>query len=39
MLTHAFAQKEPVFRDMSWDADTVYRQGSVIERWRKTKEN
>ena len=35
MLTHAFAQKEPVFRDMSWDADTVYRQGSVIERWRK----
>ena len=35
MLTRAFAQKEPVFRDMSWDADTVYRQGSVIERWRK----
>jgi putative heme-binding domain-containing protein len=35
MLTHVFAKKEPVFRDMSWDADTVYRQGSVIERWRK----
>ena len=35
MLTRAFAKKEPVFRDMSWDADTVYRQGSVIERWRK----
>ena len=35
MLTHVFAKKEPVFRDMSWDADTVYRQSSVIERWRK----
>ncbi len=35
MLTQVFAKKEPVFRDMSWDADTVYRQGSVIERWRK----
>ena len=35
MLTHAFVRQEPIFRDMSWDADTVYRQGSVIERWRK----
>ena len=35
MLTQVFAKKAPVFRDMSWDADTVYRQGSVIERWRK----
>ena len=35
MLTHVFARKELVFRDMSWDADTVYRQGSVIERWRR----
>tara|TARA_B100001115_G_scaffold183709_1_gene183432 strand:- start:692 stop:4546 length:3855 start_codon:yes stop_codon:yes gene_type:complete len=35
MLTLAFVRQEPVFRDMSWDADTVYRQGSVIERWRK----
>ncbi|MEE2990182.1 MAG: PVC-type heme-binding CxxCH protein, partial [Planctomycetota bacterium] len=22
------------FRDLSWEADTVYRQGTVIERWR-----
>ena len=35
MLTLAFVRQEPVFRDMSWDADTVYRQGSVIERWQK----
>lgn len=35
MLTHFFADKKPIFRDMSWEADTVYRQGSVIERWRK----
>ena len=23
------------FRDLSWEADTVFRQGSVIERWRE----
>ena len=23
------------FRDLSWEADTVFRQGTVIERWRK----
>ena len=23
------------FRDFTWEADTVYRQGTVIERWRK----
>lgn len=36
MLTHAFAadSKGPRFRDLSWEADTVDRLGSVIERWR-----
>ncbi|MBM82457.1 MAG: hypothetical protein CMJ78_17980 [Planctomycetaceae bacterium] len=33
-LTRAFADAQPKFRDWSWEADTVYRQGSVIERWR-----
>lgn len=35
MLTHQFASARPKFRDWSWEADTVFRQGSVIERWRK----
>ena len=34
MLTQAFAAARPRFRDLSWEADTVFRQGSVIERWR-----
>jgi putative heme-binding domain-containing protein len=35
ILTHAFAAQRPKFRDLAWEADTVFRQGSVIERWRK----
>ncbi|MEM7395853.1 MAG: hypothetical protein AAF492_26260, partial [Verrucomicrobiota bacterium] len=34
MLTHAFAQARPKFRDLSWEADTVFAQGTVLERWR-----
>ena len=35
MLTHEFAAARPRFRDLSWEADTVFQQGTVIERWRK----
>ncbi|MEK6239495.1 MAG: c-type cytochrome [Planctomycetales bacterium] len=35
ILTHAFADKPPKFRDLSWEADTAFRQGTVIERWRR----
>ena len=35
MLTRAFAAGRPRFRDLSWEADTVFRQGTVIERWRE----
>ncbi|MFT7641369.1 MAG: putative heme-binding domain-containing protein [Pirellulaceae bacterium] len=35
ILTDAFAANLPKFRDLAWEADTVFRQGSVIERWRK----
>jgi putative heme-binding domain-containing protein len=35
MLTASFAESAIRFRDWSWEADTVYRQGSVVERWRK----
>ncbi|MDP6118460.1 MAG: c-type cytochrome [Planctomycetota bacterium] len=35
MLASAFAASRPKFRDLSWEADTVFRQGTVIERWRK----
>ena len=35
ILTRSFARARPRFRDLSWEADTVFRQGSVIERWRK----
>ncbi|MCH8922973.1 MAG: HEAT repeat domain-containing protein [Planctomycetes bacterium] len=35
VLTQRFAAARPKFRDWSWEADTVFRQGSVIERWRK----
>ena len=34
MLTRAFASHQPKFRDLAWEADTVFRQGTVIERWR-----
>jgi putative heme-binding domain-containing protein len=35
ILTHTFADANPTFRDLSWEADTVFRQGSVVERWRQ----
>ena len=35
ILTRSFTRTRPRFRDLSWEADTVFRQGSVIERWRK----
>ena len=35
ILTRTFASCRPKFRDLSWEADTVFRQGTVIERWRK----
>jgi len=35
MLTQSFSGARPRFRDLSWESDTVFRQGSVIERWRK----
>ena len=34
MLMRAFAAARPRFRDLSWEADTVFRQATVIERWR-----
>jgi putative heme-binding domain-containing protein len=34
MLTTLYADAKPTFRDLSWEADTVYRQGTVTERWR-----
>ena len=34
-LTKAFAAARPNFRDLAWEADTVFRLGTVIERWRK----
>ena len=35
VLTDAFADVRPTFRDLSWEADTVFRQGSALERWRE----
>ena len=35
LLTDAFAEARPTFRDLSWEADTVFRQGSSLERWRE----
>ena len=35
ILTDAFADVRPTFRDLSWEADTVFRQGSALERWRE----
>ena len=37
LLTIANADKRPKFVDLSWEGDTVYRQGTVIDRWRKNK--
>ena len=33
-LTRTFASVQPKFRDLSWEADTVFGLGTVIERWR-----
>ena len=35
LLTEQFANARPKFRDLAWEADTVFRQGTIIERWRK----
>lgn len=35
ILTHAFANARPKFRDLAWEADTVFGLGTTIERWRK----
>ncbi|MEC9092728.1 MAG: PVC-type heme-binding CxxCH protein [Planctomycetota bacterium] len=35
LLSKNFKAAKPRFRDFSWEADTVYRQGSVVERWRQ----
>ncbi len=35
ILVDAFADRRPAFRDLSWEADTVFRQGSALERWRE----
>ncbi len=35
ILAREFASAKPKFRDLSWEADTVFRQGSVVERWRR----
>ncbi|MBT3594496.1 MAG: c-type cytochrome [Verrucomicrobia bacterium] len=35
ILSGHFVQSSPQFRDLAWEADTVFRQGTVIERWRK----
>jgi putative heme-binding domain-containing protein len=34
MIARNYAQARPKFRDLAWEADTVFRQGTVIERWR-----
>ena len=36
-LTVAQPTMQIRFRDFSWEGDTVYRQGTVIERWRQAK--
>lgn len=35
ILTDQSAKLKPRFRDLSWEADTVFRQGTIKERWRK----
>ena len=37
LLTAANSNCNPRFLDLAWEGDTVYRQGTVIERWRKDK--
>lgn len=34
ILTQAYSEARPTFRDLSWEADTVFQQGTAIERWR-----
>ena len=35
ILTEQFSESSPIFRDLAWEGDTVFRQGTVIERWRE----
>ena len=35
MATSKFAAAQPRFRDLTWEADTAWRQGTVLERWRE----
>ena len=37
ILTAAFADAKPGFRDLAWEGDTVYLQRTVNDRWRKDK--
>ncbi len=37
LLTIKNAEAKPRFVDLAWEGDTVYRQGTVIERWREEK--
>lgn len=34
ILSDAYPKTEPKFRDLAWETDTVFRQGTAIERWR-----
>ena len=34
LLTWHFREETPKFRDMSWEADTVFALGTETERWR-----
>ncbi len=34
-LTEHFAEARPLFRDMAWEGDTVFQQGTLVERWRR----
>jgi putative heme-binding domain-containing protein len=36
-LTRRYVKAKPRFRDMAWEGDTVFKQGTVAERWRKEK--
>jgi len=35
LLTWKFAKEPPSFRDLSWEADTVFALGTETERWRR----
>ena len=35
LLTLAFPDARPRYRDFAWEGDTVFRQGTVVDRWRK----